>query len=514
MKLSSLVEVVERVRAVSKKSEKIALLAGCLSHAQGRETELAALYLSGLLAQGRIGIGWRLIEQAMVDGDSLGDGLTLLELDERLDAIATEQGGGSTERRIRALRQLFQRMAQAERGFVSALLVGEVRQGALEGLVLDAIAKAAQLPASQVRQAFMFSEHIGSVARRALEEGAAGLARYSLELFKPVSPMLANSAEDVEEALSRLGGESAWEYKLDGARIQIHKGDGEVKIFTRQLQDVTDRLPEVVESARAFPVREMVLEGEAIALRPDGRPEPFQTTMRRLGRKKDVASLQQAIPLSSFYFDCLYLSDAGSLLILPYRERVAMLSRIIPPGSLIPSRVTADPAQAERFLTQALDAGHEGLMAKSLRAPYTAGQRGANWLKLKAAVTLDLVILAVEWGHGRRAGLLSNLHLGARDAESGQFLMLGKTFKGLTDEMLAWQTTELLKLETHRDEWTVYVRPELVVEIAFSGVQESPRYPAGMALRFARVRRYRPDKSPLEADTLQTVRAHFERTRA
>ncbi|HEX2055490.1 MAG TPA: ATP-dependent DNA ligase [Nitrospiraceae bacterium] len=512
MLLADLVQIVEAVRAVSKKTEKIALLSDCLSRTRERETELAALYLSGLLPQGRIGIGWRLIEDAMVPGERIGDALSLRELDERIDAIAVDQGPGSIERRTGALRQLFQRVSLPERRFLSALLVGEVRQGALEGLVVEAIAKAARLPAQQVRQAFMFAEHIGSLARRALEEGTAGLARYSLELFKPVSPMLANSAEDVAEAASRLG-ESAWEYKLDGARIQLHKGDGEVKIFTRQLQDVTNRLPEVVELARSFPSREMILEGEAIALRSDGRPHPFQVTMRRLGRKKDVALLQQDTPLSSFYFDCLYLSDEGSLLSVPYRERMTALSAVVPPVHRIPSIVTADPAQAERFLVRALDAGHEGLMAKSLKAPYTAGQRGANWLKLKAAVTLDLVILAVEWGHGRRAGFLSNLHLGARDVESGQFVMLGKTFKGLTDDMLAWQTEQLLKLETHRDEWTVYVRPELVVEIAFSGVQESPRYPAGMALRFARVKRYRPDKSPLEADTLQTVKAHFDQSR-
>jgi DNA ligase 1 len=512
MQLGNLVEAVEAVRAVSKKTDKILLLAACLGRTQGRETELAALYLSGLIPQGRIGIGWRLIQEAMVEEDPPSGGLTLTELDERLDAIATEQGAGSTERRLRALRQLFQRVGRTARTFLSALLVGEVRQGALEGLVVEAIAKAAHLPAQEVRQAFMFSEHIGALARRALEEGAAGLARYSIQLFKPVSPMLANSAEDVAEALSRLG-EGAWEYKLDGARIQVHKGDGDIKIFTRQLQDVTDRLPEVVESARAFPVREVILEGEAIALRPDQRPEPFQTTMRRLGRKKDVASLQREIPLSSFYFDCLYLADEGSLLARSYQERMAMLARVVPQANLIPSIITGDSAQAERFLMQALDAGHEGLMAKSLLASYTAGQRGANWLKLKAAVTLDLVILAAEWGHGRRTGFLSNLHLGARDAESGQFIMLGKTFKGLTDDMLAWQTEHLLKLEIQRDEWTVYVRPEVVVEIAFSGVQESPRYPAGMALRFARVKRYRPDKPPLEADTLQTVQSHFEQSR-
>ncbi len=513
MQLRRLVAVVEAVRAVSKKTEKIALLAECLRLTEGQETELAALYLSGLLPQGRIGIGWRVIEESMVDTEPTGDGLELIELNERLHALAADQGAGSTERRIRALRQLFERISPAERRFLSALLVGEVRQGALEGLVVEAIAQASRLPAQQVRQAFMFSEHIGVVARRALHEGEAGLARYSLELFKPVSPMLANSADDVAEALSRLG-EGAWEYKLDGARIQVHKGDGDVRIFTRQLQDVTDRLPEVVASVRAFQARDMILEGEAIALRADGRPQPFQVTMRRLGRRKDVASMQQDIPLSSFFFDCLYLGEEGSLLAMPYRERTEVLSRVVTPGALIPRIITGDPAQAKRFLAQALGAGHEGLMAKSLTAPYTAGQRGANWLKLKAAATLDLVILAAEWGHGRRTGLLSNLHLGARDAGSGEFVMLGKTFKGLTDDMLAWQTERLLKLETHRDEWTVYVRPELVAEIAFSGVQESPRYPAGMALRFARVKRYRPDKSPAEADTLQTVQAHFEQTRA
>ena len=512
MRLRDLVAVVEDVRAVSKRTEKIALLAGCLSRTTGRETEVAASYLSGLLPQGKIGVGWRVIQAAMVEGDPAGEGLTLEDCNRRLEAIGLDQGIGSTDRKIRGLRELFERARPSERRFLSALLVGEVRQGALEGLVVDAIAKAAHLSAADVRHAFMFSEHIGALARRALEEGAAGLARYGLELFKPVSPMLADSAEDVEEALTRLGA-GAWEYKLDGARIQVHKGEGEVRIFTRQLQDVTDRLPEVVDQVRAFPARELVLEGEAIALRPDGRPQPFQLTMRRLGRKKDVAALQREISLSVFYFDCLYLAGDGSLLGVPYQERMAALSKLIAPDHRIPNMVTHDPLEAERFLRQALDAGHEGLMAKSLTAPYTAGQRGAQWLKLKAAVTVDLVILAAEWGHGRRTGRLSNLHLGARDVQSGHFVMLGKTFKGLTDDMLAWQTERLLALEIHRDDWTVYVRPELVVEIAFSDVQASPRYPAGMALRFARVKRYRPDKPPLEADTLDTVRAYFERSR-
>ena len=512
MQLSELVAVVQKVRATPKKNEKIALLAECLRRTAGIETELVALYLAGLLPQGKIGVGWRLIQDAMTEAPAAGEGLSLSAVQDRLDVIARDQGTGSTDRKIRELRALFERVTSDDRRFLSQLLVGELRQGALEGLVIEAIAKAADCPAARVREAFMFSESVGAVARAALEAGTAGLDRFSLTLFKPVSPMLANSAEDSTEALSRLG-EGAFEYKLDGARIQAHKGDGEVKLFTRQLQDVTDRMPEVVELIRSLPVREAILEGEAIALRSDGRPRPFQTTIRRLGRRKDVESLRQEIPLSTFLFDCLYVSGEGPLIAQPYRHRVDTLRRLIPPLSLIPHVVTGDLEQAERLMRQALDAGHEGVMAKSITAPYTAGQRGFYWLKLKAAITLDLVILAAEWGHGRRSGWLSNLHLGARDTESGQFVMLGKTFKGLTDDMLIWQTQKLLTLEDHRDEWTVYVRPEVVVEIAFSDVQTSPRYPAGLALRFARVKRYRQDKPASEADTLEIVRAYFDRSR-
>lgn len=303
-------------------------------------------------------------------------------------------------------------------------------------------------------------------------------------------------------------GEASFEFKLDGARIQVHKGKDQVKVFSRQLQEVTERLPEVVEWVRKLPVRDAVLEGEVIALRPHGRPHPFQVTMRRFGRIKDVDLLRQEIPLTSFFFDCLYFENEP-LFSQPYQKRFEILTRTIPKGILIPQVVTAKPEVAEQFLQRALESGHEGLMAKSLQAPYTAGQRGYHWLKLKKARTLDLVILAAEWGSGRRTGWLSNLHLGVWDPESGRFVMLGKTFKGLTDEMLRWQTERLLSLEVSRDDWTVYVRPELVAEIAFSDIQESPRYPAGVALRFARVKRYRPDKSAAEADTIQTVMEIF-----
>jgi DNA ligase-1 len=513
VELSSLVGLVARLRATTKKTEKVALIAELLQQARGREVELVALYLTGTLSQGRIGIGYRGLQNAMPSGPAVGEPLTLAGLDEALSELATLSGQGSAERRGRGLRALLERTDDEGRRFLFALLTGEVRQGALDGLVLEAIAKAAALPATEVRQAAMFAPGIGAVARAAIDEGSAGLARFSLQLLSPIAPMLANPADDAEEALERLG-EAAFEYKVDGVRLQVHCAGDEVRVFTRHLQDITARVPEVVEWARALPVREFVVEGEAIALRADGRPRPFQETMRRLGRRLDVETARQSVPLSSFFFDLLYLGDEGSLVARPYAERVERLKRIVSPELLLPRVVTRDPEEAERFFDQAVAAGHEGLMAKSLASPYTAGQRGFNWLKLKPHHTLDLVILAVERGSGRRTRWLSNLHLGARDEASGQFVMLGKTFKGLTDEMLEWQTRELAKLQVQSDGYVVHVRPELVAEIAFSDVQESPRYPAGLALRLARVKRYRPEKPASEADTLQAVRAIFEHQRA
>jgi DNA ligase 1 len=512
MELAQLVEQVERVRATPRKLEKVSLLADLLRQTRDRETELAALYLTGTLPQGRIGVGWRMLQGAAVEGPRAGDALDLLEVDRILEELAGDEGAGSAGRKSAALRALMARADAPQRRFLVGLLMGELRQGALDGLVMEAVAKAAGLPPAQVRQAVMYSGHLGEVARAALAEGAAGLTRFSLRLLSPVAPMLASPAEDVGEALGRLG-EAAFEYKLDGARIQLHRAGDEVRVFTRQLQDVTSRVPEVVEWVRALPARELVLEGEAIALRGDGRPHPFQTTMSRFGRSKNVAEARAQLPLSSFFFDCLYLEGEGPLVDRGYGERVQALSRALPPGSLLPRIVTGSGEEAQRFLRQALDAGHEGLMAKSLAAPYAAGQRGFHWLKLKSARTLDLVILAVEWGSGRREGWLSNLHLGARDAKGGGFVMLGKTFKGLTDEMLTWQTARLLSLETGRDGHVVHVRPELVAEIAFSDVQESPRYPAGVALRFARVKAYRPDKPAADADTIETVLEIFRSQR-
>ena len=446
----------------------------------------------------------------MEEGASTGDHLKLSDVDETVELLAAEEGAGSTERKVGVLSRLFERATADERRFLSQLLVGEIRQGALEGLLLDAVAKAAGLSLSDIREASMFAGNLGEVARLALTEGKAGLGRFSLRLFNPVAPMLANSVEDVSEAMQRLE-QPGFEYKLDGARMQVHKGGSEVRIFTRQLQDVTERLPEIVEWARSLPVREAVLDGEAIALRPDGRPQPFQTTMRRFGRTKDVEALRQQLPVSPMMFDVLFV-DGLSIIARPYQERMTALADMAASAG-VPRLVTAEVEEARRFFNRALAEGHEGIMAKSLSAPYSAGQRGSHWLKLKAAITLDLVVLAAEWGNGRREGWLSNLHLGAREPSSGKFVMLGKTFKGLTDELLRWQTERILSLETHRDSTVVYVRPELVVEIAFNDVQESPRYPAGLALRFARVKRYRPDKRADEADTIQRVMELFRRQR-
>ena len=513
MHLADLVALVHSVRATTKKTEKVAILAHGLRQVHGKEIELLASYLVGTIPQGRIGIGWRLIETATPSAVGESGSLTLADLDLVFEALAADQGAGSMERKISSLRRLLERASMEERQFLTQLLLGEVRQGALEGLLLEAVAKAAALPSSEVRQASMFNGNIGEIARLALDGGVAGLARIGFQLLMPVAPMLANTAEDPGEALERLG-EAAFEFKLDGARIQVHKKHDQIRIFTRQLQDVTDRLPETVEWTAALPVQEVVLEGEAIALRGDGKPQPFQTTMKRFGRIKNVEAVRKEIPLTSFFFDCLYLEGEGSLLALPYRRRTDILDATIPTDAVVLRLVTKDREAADEFLRQAFEAGHEGLMAKSLDAPYVAGQRGSHWLKIKAAKTLDLVVLAAEWGSGRRKGWLSNLHLGARDPQSGQFIMLGKTFKGLTDELLRWQTEQFLVLEERRDEMTVYVKPMLVVEIAFSDIQESPRYPAGLALRFARVKRYRPDKTAEEADTLQTVQDLFQKARS
>jgi DNA ligase-1 len=492
------------VAETSARLGKIERLADCLRRLQPEEVGVAVAYLSGELPHDPIGVGWAALRDVPAPAYA-PPSLELLEVDAALRRIGEASGPGSQGLRRRELASLFARATEREHGFLLRLLGGELRQGALQGVMTEAVANAAGVPATAVRRALMLSGDAGAVATSALAEGSHGLDRFRLTLLRPFQPMLAQTAADLDGALARVS-PAAVEWKLDGARIQAHRAGCDVRVFTRRLTDITERVPEVVEAVLGLPVRSIVLDGEAIALDDDGRPRPFQETMSRIGTRLEVAELRESVPLSSFFFDCLHL-DGDDLLDRPARERLAALDGVVPEASRVPRIETADPSEGEAFLQAALDQGHEGVMVKGLDAPYEAGRRGTSWLKVKQTNTLDLVVLAAEWGHGRRSGWLSNLHLGARDPASGGFVMLGKTFKGMTDEMLAWQTERLLELETARDRLTVHVRPELVVEVAFEGVQASPRYPGGVALRFARVKGYRPDKRSEDADTIEAVLA-------
>jgi DNA ligase 1 len=503
--LAHLVGVSERVAATPARLAKVRALAEYLESLPPEEIEPAVLYLSGETPQGRIGIGFASLKAASAAISANAGTLTIGDIDEALTAMAAIRGAGSAARREQALGALFSRTTPQEHRFLFRLLAGELRQGALAGVMLDAIAGASRLPALEIRRAAMYAGSLGRVAVAALTGGVAALGEFQLELFSPVSPMLAQTAADVGEALRQLGGEAAFEWKMDGARIQVHKAGGEVRVYTRGLNDVSAAVPEIVEAVQALPASSAVLDGEAIAFDETGRPRPFQVTMRRFGRRIDVEKLRGELPIGAFFFDCLRVG-ASSIAERTARERYRALTEAVPPSLRMPRLVSASEDEARAFYETALAAGHEGVMAKSLEAPYEAGNRGASWLKIKRAHTLDLLVLAAEWGHGRRTGKLSNLHLGAVEPASGEYVMLGKTFKGLTDALLDWQTRELLARETRRDLGTVYVRPELVVEIAFSDLQASVRYPAGLALRLARVKRYRDDKAAAEADTMDSVR--------
>jgi len=486
---------------------KTRLIAECLRRLEPDEVEIAIPYLSGELRQGRLALGFSTLS-ACLGGALQMPGLTLRDVDAAFTALKDIKGKGAAGRRSAVLKALFGTATAEEQDFLRRLILGELRQGALEGVMLDAVAAAAGLPAADVRRAATFAGGVAPVARAALAGGAAALAAFSIRVMQPVLPMLAQPAEDVQAAMAQLGS-AILEWKLDGARVQAHKSGDAIRVFTRNLNDVTAAVPEVVEALRSARAQSLILDGEAIALRGDGRPHPFQLTMRRFGRKLDVDALRAELPLSVFFFDCL-LAEGAPMVDRPARERHDLLRELLPAGIVTPSLVTSDVAQAQAFYDDTLARGHEGIMVKALDAPYESGRRGAGWLKLKRARTLDLVVLAAEWGSGRRRGWLSNLHLGARDPAGGGFVMLGKTFKGLTDEMLEWQTRAFLEREAARDDTTVRVRPELVVEIAFNDLQESPHYPAGLALRFARVKGYRPDKRPEDADTIDTVRRMYE----
>jgi DNA ligase-1 len=506
--LVTLVDASKKIASTSARSAKLRELAARLRAMSREEVPIGTLYLAGETRQGRFGIGYATLRAASEASAAATPTLGILEVDRRLDDLAGIRGAGSSAKRAQALRELFGLATPDEQEFLIRLLVGELRQGALAGVMVDAIAAATELPIDEVRRAAMYEKSLGVLARIGLENGVEGLRGLQLQLMSPIAPMLAQTAGDVDEALAALPPPVAFEWKLDGARIQVHKQGDLVRIYTRSLNEVTSAIPEIVEEVQRLPARDVVLDGEAIALTPAGRPHPFQTTMRRFGRKLEVERLRAELPMQAFYFDCLRLEDE-SLAERPMRERFAALARVVPTQQLVRRLVTESASEAREFYEAAIAQGHEGIMAKALDSPYEAGNRGASWLKIKRAHTLDLVVLAAEWGHGRRTGKLSNLHLGAYDPGSGEYVMLGKTFKGLTDEMLEWQTKAFLERESHRDDWTVYVRPEIVVEIAFSDLQASSRYPGGLALRLARVKGYRPDKRIDEADTMEAVRRIF-----
>ncbi|OLC09445.1 MAG: ATP-dependent DNA ligase [Gemmatimonadetes bacterium 13_1_40CM_66_11] len=479
MLLSALVSTSDQVAATSGRLAKIQLLADLLKQAGPDEVELAIAYLSGTVRQSKIGVGWATLQKAKSHVGTSAR-LQLRDVDETLQKVSTTAGKGSAAEKQRLLGALFSQATKEEHEFLFRLLTGELRQGALEGIMVEAVAKARELPASDVRRAMMLAGNLGAVAK-------GDLKSFAIELFRPIKPMLAKTATDVEEALAELG-PASFEYKLDGIRIQVHKNADKVRVYSRTLNDITAELPTVVDISTSMDMSEVILDGEAVVLTADQRPVRFQDTMKGLGG---------AVP---FFFDILYL-DGTSLLDQPYSARSKLLPRKYRP----PRIITGDAQAAQDFFDAAIAAGQEGLMAKGLESKYEAGRRGGAWFKIKKANTLDLVVLAAEWGHGRRHGKLSNLHLGARDPNGG-FVMLGKTFKGMTDEMLEWQTKRLQEIEVRREGHVVHVRPELVVEIAFNGLQDSPHYPGGLALRFARVIRYRDDKKPEDADTIETVR--------
>lgn len=517
MLLADLVETSTAVASTRARSVKIAALAGLLARLDAEEVEAAVAFLAGGPRQGKVGVGWATIagageaaraEQEADRPPATEPTLTIGDLDAAITELQRTTGAGSTAARHAVLGDLLTRATPAETDFVRRLLLGDLRQGALEGIMADAVAKAAGVPLAAVRRAAMLAGDLPRVACLALAGGEAALAGVGLEVLRPVQPMLASTAASVGEALAAMG-RSSVEWKLDGARVQAHRNGDQVRLYTRNLNDVTDRLPRVVEVVRSLPVAQVVLDGEVIGVGDDARPDLFQSTMSRFGRHDGAGA-----SLGVWFFDCLHL-DGADLLDRPLVERAEVLERIAAPYR-VPAVLTADPDEAAAFLDEALASGHEGVMVKGIDSLYEAGRRGQAWKKVKPVRTLDLVVLAAEWGHGRRQGWLSNLHLGARAAPGGGaggggagggLVMVGKTFKGLTDELLRWQTAQLLERETGRHGIVVEVVPELVVEVALDGVQRSTRYPGGVALRFARIRRYRDDKGPADADTIDEVRA-------
>ncbi|WP_324784944.1 ATP-dependent DNA ligase [Streptomyces sp. H51] len=511
MLLARLAHVSREVAATSARSRKQALLAELFREAEADDVPVVIPYLAGRLPQGRLGIGWKVLGRPVPPAAE--PSLTVRGVDARLTELGKVSGAGAQSERTRLVGELMSAATEDEQRFLIGLITGEVRQGALDAVAVEGLAQATGAPPADVRRAVMLAGSLQAVAQALLGEGPAALERFRLTVGRPVLPMLAHSASSVAEAVGKLGA-VAVEEKLDGIRVQVHRDGDAVRIYTRTLDDITARLPEVAGAALRLRGERFVLDGEVIAFDAGGRPRPFQEIAGRVGSSVDVATAAGTVPVSPVFFDLLSVADRD-LLDLPFTERHAELARLVPAPMRVRRTVVSGPgdaAEAERFLADTLARGHEGVVVKALDAAYSAGRRGASWLKVKPVHTLDLVVLAAEWGHGRRTGKLSNLHLGARDAD-GSFVMLGKTFKGMTDAMLAWQTGRLRELAVEEKGWGVTVRPELVVEIAYDGLQRSTRYPAGVTLRFARVLRYREDKRPEEADTVGTLLAAHPQVR-
>ncbi|KOV94877.1 ATP-dependent DNA ligase [Streptomyces sp. NRRL B-1140] len=505
MLLHRLARVSREVAATSARSRKTALLAELFRDAEAEDVPIVIPYLAGRLPQGRIGVGWKVLSHPVAPAAE--PGLTVREADARLAELAKVSGPGSQAERTRLVGELMGAATEDEQRFLLGLLTGEVRQGALDAVAVEGLAQATGAPSADVRRAVMLAGSLQTVAEALLADGPASLDRFRLTVGRPVLPMLAHSASSVAEAVDKLG-VCAVEEKLDGIRVQVHRDGDTVRLYTRTLDDITDRLPEVTAATLQLRGERFILDGEVISFDADGRPRSFQETAGRVGSRTDVATAARAVPVSPVFFDVLSV-DGHDLLDLPFAERHAELARLVPEPMRVRRTLVSGPRDtpaAEEFLTETLQRGHEGVVAKALDASYSAGRRGASWLKVKPVHTLDLVVLAAEWGHGRRTGKLSNLHLGARTADGG-LAMLGKTFKGMTDAMLTWQTERLQQLAVDTDDYVVRVRPELVVEIAYDGLQRSTRYPAGVTLRFARVIRYREDKRPEDADTVEALLA-------
>ena len=506
MHLSAIVDVHDQLRATTRRTLKVAAIAEPLARLDGDDLVIATAWLAGRPRQGRLGIGAAGLRSHPFPPPSSVERLTLQQVDAQLSTIATTRGKGANARRNRVLDALLAEATGPEQTFLIKLVLGELRQGALEALVVDGLAHAYGLPVDRVRRAHMLAGHLLEVASALAERGPAGLDRFQMTPFTPVAPMLASPAEAIGRALEAVGS-AILDYKLDGARIQIHRDGDRVAVYTRTLREVSTAVPELQAAARALPVSRVILDGEALAVQADGRPYPFQVTMQRFGRKTAGEADAETTPLTPYFFDVLWI-DGESLIDQPASERADQLESVVPAASRIPRRRTEDPTTVSRFFQEALDAGHEGIMVKDAAAPYRAGSRGKSWLKLKSSETLDLVVLAAEWGSGRRHRWLSNLHLGARRPD-GTFAMLGKTFKGLTDAMLAAQTERFQALAVAEADGVVYLRPAVVVEISYDALQRSSHYPLGLALRFARVKRFRPDKTPEEADTVERVQARY-----